>query len=126
MGGTLFGMWPAAASARSLLGRRLPLMASYLDHARAIAAALAPAERITVVPDPPQTPMLHLLLAAPVDVVDAGIRRLAEQQSLWTWPATMPTVDPGVQRVELSVGDATCRLAPDEVAAALAELVREG
>jgi hypothetical protein len=27
----------------------------------------------------------------------------------------MTTIDPGVQRVELSVGDATCKLEPDQV-----------
>ena len=43
MGGTLFGLWPNAASALSCLRRRLPLMPDYLSHARAIAAALGDA-----------------------------------------------------------------------------------
>jgi hypothetical protein len=34
----------------------------------------------------------------------------------------MTTADPAFQRVELSVGDATCNLAPAEVAAAVAAL----
>jgi threonine aldolase len=34
MGGTLFGLWPNAASALSCLRRRLPLMPAYLRHAR--------------------------------------------------------------------------------------------
>ena len=37
MGGTLFALWPNAASALSCLRRRLPLMPGYLRHARAIA-----------------------------------------------------------------------------------------
>src|SRR5262249_57028009 len=40
MGGTLFGLWPNAASALGCLRRRLPLMPGYLRHAREIAAAL--------------------------------------------------------------------------------------
>ena len=40
MGGTLYGLWPSAASALTCLDRRLPLMPRYLEHARAIAAAL--------------------------------------------------------------------------------------
>ncbi len=40
MGGTLYGLWPGAASALSCLRRRLPLMPEYLSHAREIAAAL--------------------------------------------------------------------------------------
>jgi hypothetical protein len=35
----------------------------------------------------------------------------------------MTTLDPGVQRVELSVGDATCALDPDEIRDLIAALV---
>jgi hypothetical protein len=38
----------------------------------------------------------------------------------------MATGDPAVQRVELSIGDATLQLKPDEIADALAELVSAG
>ena len=41
MGGTLFGLWPGAASALSCLRRRLPLMPAYLGRAREIADARA-------------------------------------------------------------------------------------
>ena len=40
MGGTLFGLWPGAASALSCLRRRLPLMPAYLERAREIADAV--------------------------------------------------------------------------------------
>src|SRR5215471_7377442 len=48
MGGTLFGLWPGAASALSCLRRRLPLMPEYLGHARQIAAALGGAAGVRV------------------------------------------------------------------------------
>jgi threonine aldolase len=115
MGGTLFGLWPNAASALSCLRRRLPLMPDYLSHARQIAAALGEATGVRVVPDPPQAPMMHLLLDTTQVRFTAAARRLAEQDKIWTWPTAMTTGDPGVQRVELSVGDATCALRPDEV-----------
>ena len=123
MGGTLFGMWPAAASALTCLRRRLPLMPAYLGHARAIADALRDLPGVTVVPDPPQTPMLHLRLRTSPQAFTAGARRLACEQGLWTWPEAMTTGDPAVQRVELPVGDATRALTPDEVRAAVTELV---
>ena len=63
MGGTLFGLWPNAASALSCLRRRLPLMPEYLSHAREIAATLRDLAGVRVVPDPPQVPMMHLLLS---------------------------------------------------------------
>jgi threonine aldolase len=114
MGGTLFGLWPGAASAHSLLAPRLERMPAYLEHARAIAAAVADVEGITVVPDPPQTPMLHLLLRATPEHVAAVARELA-REGTWTWPAAMRTTDPGVSRVELSIGEATCALPAQEV-----------
>ena len=82
MGGTLFGLWPNAASALSCLRRRLPLMPAYLRHARAIAARLADAAGVRVVPDPPQVPMMHLLLDTTQDGYAAAARRLAEEQGI--------------------------------------------
>ena len=66
-------------------------------------------------PDPPQVPMMHLLLGTTQDSFAAAARRLAVQQRIWVWPKAMTTIDPGVQRVELSVGDATCMLEPGRV-----------
>jgi threonine aldolase len=122
MGGTLYGLWPAAASALTCLRRRLPLMPAYLSHARAIAAALRDVPGVRVVPDPPQAPMMHLLLATTTDGFTAAARRLAAEQRIWTWPSAMATGDPGVQRVELSVGDATCELDPARIRDIIAAL----
>ncbi|MEO3935188.1 beta-eliminating lyase-related protein [Dermatophilaceae bacterium Soc4.6] len=122
LGGTLHGMWPAAASALHLLPERLPEMPARLTHARAIAAALGGVDGIRVIPDPPQTPMMHLLLeVSPARFVD-NARRLAQEQGLWVWPEPMTTDDPGVVRCELSVGRATCGLDPQQVVTALQAL----
>jgi len=121
MGGTLFGLWPGAASALSCLRRRLPLLPAYLDRARAIADAVRDLPGVTVVPDPPQTPMLHLLLRTGADEFTAAARALAED-GLWTWEKPMPTGDPAVLRVELAVGDATMSLTLDEVRNAIEAL----
>jgi len=122
MGGTLFGLWPNAASALTCLRRRLPLMPAYLAHARAIAAALRGATGVRVVPDPPQVPMMHLLLNTTQDKFAAAARSLAADKGIWTWPKAMTTIDPGIQRVELSVGDATCTLEPDQIRDIIATL----
>ena len=121
MGGTLFGMWPGAASALSCLRRRLPLMPAYLVRAREVADVVRDLPGVTVVPDPPQAPMLHLLLRTSPEAFTAAARGLAEQ-GLWTWPQAMTTGDPAVQRVELSVGDATMALSLDEVREAVGAL----
>jgi threonine aldolase len=116
MGGTLYGLWPGAASALSCLAERLPKFPAYLEHARAIAAALAAVPGVTVIPDPPQAPMMHLLLRADRDDYAKAAWRLAEDNGIWTSPEPMRTVDPSVQRLELSVGDATLGFTAQELA----------
>jgi threonine aldolase len=123
MGGTLFGLWPGAASALHCLRLRLPRMPAYLERARDVADAVRDLPGVTVVPDPPQTPMLHLRLRTSPDAFVRGARELAEQ-GLWTWPKAMPTADPAVVAVELPVGDATMALGLDEVRDAVAVLSR--
>lgn len=125
MGGTLFGLWPGAASALGCLHRRLPLMPAYLERARAIADAVRDLPGVTVVPDPPQTPVLHLLLRTSPDALRAAVRRLAGD-GLWTWQRFTTTADPGVQLVELSVGDATMALSLTEIRDALTTLAGAG
>ena len=123
LGGTLHGLWPGAASALTCLERRLPLLPAYLDHACDIAAALRDVPGLTVVPDPPQTPMLHLLLRTSRDAFVATARELAEHDGVWTWKDPGATGDPAVQRVELSIGDAACALTAVEVRDLLARFV---
>jgi threonine aldolase len=122
MGGTLVGLWPNAASAMNCLATRLPKMPAYLEHARAIAAALSGVDGIRVIPDPPQTSMMHLLLATTQERFSAAVRTLAERDGIWTWQQAMTTTDPAVQRVELAVGDATSAMSAADVAEVLAAL----
>ncbi|MGY1732823.1 threonine aldolase family protein [Geodermatophilus sp. SYSU D01045] len=121
MGGTLFGLWPGAASALSCLRRRLPLFPAYLERAREVAETVRGLPGVRVVPDPPQTPMLHLLLSTTPDAFGAAARALAEE-GLWTWAQAGVTGDPTVVRVELPVGDATLALSLDEVRDTVARL----
>src|SRR5439155_168309 len=93
----------------------LPQMPEYLGHAREIASALRGAPGVRVVPDPPHVSMMHLLLTATQEGFAAAARRLAAEQGVWTWPEAMVTPDPGVQRVELYVGDATRAVPPGRV-----------
>jgi threonine aldolase len=122
-GGTLFGLWPNAASARTCLAQRLPRIPEYLRHAQAVADAVRDLPGVRVIPDPPQTPMLHLLLPTSQEGFLATARRLATDQGIWTWPGSSATPDPAVQRVELSVGDATCALSPKQVRDIIAEFL---
>jgi threonine aldolase len=122
MGGTLHGLWPNAASALACLADRLPKFPAYLDHARTIAVAIAGVPGVRLIPDPPQVPMMHLLLRVSKEDYAAAAQRLAKERGIWTPPTCMPTADPGVQRLELSVGDGTLEFEPAEMAEIFAML----
>ncbi len=122
MGGTLFALWPAAASALNLLPGALAEMPARRDHARAIAAALENIPSVRVVPDPPQTPMLHLLLSVPASRYHENAKRITSETGLWLWPSAVSTGDPDVVRTELTVGRATLRHKPEFIASTLAAL----
>ncbi len=54
-------------------------------------------------------------------------KRLAEDRGIWIAPTCMTTTDPGVQRIELSVGDATMDFEPGEVSEIFAAITgRDG
>lgn len=122
-GGTLFAMWPYAASALACLQVRLPRMKAYRDHAIAIANALRESDRVRVVPDPPHTSMFHLHLQVPAEDFESNVLEIAREEGLWTWQSTFPSSNPDWQVVELSVGDATLEFEPDEVRRVIERLI---
>jgi hypothetical protein len=68
---------------------------------------------VQILPDPPHTTMMHLLLRREEGPLQAAVVRLAKEERIWSfWPG--PSNVPGVQRMELDVGDATLRLTVEE------------
>ena len=122
-GGTLFGMWPNAASALAGLKLRLPRMPRYVAHAKAIASRLHGIPGIEVLPDPPQTNMMHLYLRVKDGAFRAAACRIARERGVFTFPASRPGPTPAVRMVEFTVGDATLAFKPKEAAEVIAELL---
>lgn len=122
-GGTLFGLWPNAASGLAGLRRRLPLMPQYVQHAREIAERLRDLPNVAIVPDPPQTPMMHLHLQVEERAFLQSAVRIAETQGIFTWGGTSPGWTPATRVVELTVGDATLDFTAAEVAGLVERLV---
>ena len=122
-GGTLYTMWPNAASALTSLRQRLPLMPRYWEHAKAIAQCLRPVPNVEVIPDPPQTLMMHLLLHADDKAIRAAACEIAREQGIYTFAKTMPAQSPKARIVEFGVGDATLAFPPQEIADLIGRLV---
>ncbi|MCA1832288.1 MAG: low specificity L-threonine aldolase [Actinomycetota bacterium] len=122
-GGTLWALWPYAASGLAALRKRLPLMPRYYEHCRAIAAALRDIPNVEIVRDPPQTPMMHLHIRCDETKLHDAMLRLAKEEGIWTWPDSAASTTPSIRIVELTTGDATMTFAPDEVAKIIDRLV---
>lgn len=125
-GGRVFALWPYAASALAELRRRRPRMSEYLEHARRIATALAGLESVRVLPDPPQTSMMHLQLrVSKGDLLERGLA-IAETEKIWTFAEPFALDNPEEVRVELSVGDATLGFSPEEICGLFGRLAISG
>lgn len=113
-GGTLFGMWPNAASALVSLKLRLPKMGAYHDHAAALASGLVGLDGLRIKPMPPQTSMFHLLMEIGEDQFLERVLDIAGSDGIWSWRRSYPTDHPDWRVVEITVGDATLDFEPAE------------
>jgi threonine aldolase len=123
-GGTLYGMWPLAASGLNGLRTRFPRIGSYRERALEIAEALRDLPDVDVLPDPPHTTMMHLFLRREAAPLRAAVVRLAREEGIWTFSSWASEV-PGVQRAELEVGDATLGFSPEEFGGVIERLLRD-
>jgi threonine aldolase len=122
-GGNLVTVHPFVVAAERALDERLDRMPAYAAHARALAAALATVDGLEVVPDPPQTPMFHLLLHGERErLIDAALS-LAEERRVFLFADPSSTTSPSWQRLEVAVGEITLELEPDDVRDLFAEVL---
>jgi threonine aldolase len=114
-GGRIFGMWPYAASALSALRTRLPRMPAYYRHALAIADAVRDVPGVEVMPDPVQSPMMHVRFSVPAETLRERVVEIAKTERIWTFARPWAELGSRLVEFELQVGDATLQLSPDEI-----------
>jgi threonine aldolase len=124
-GGALFNLFPFVATAQRGLDELVPQMPRFLEHARAIGAALRDVPGIDVVPDPPQTPLFHLHLRGDHDALGERALDLAEERRVWLFRKPAPSVAPNVCVLELNIGEPALEISADE-ASELFAAVLEG
>lgn len=124
-GGTLRSLWPNAASGLAGLRSRLPQIGAYQEQALAIADSLRDLDGVDVVPDPPHTPMFHLLLHRDADSLSRIALRLARGGHVDLSSTGGHRRAREFHRWEIEVGDATMGWAPSEVRDLLERLLTE-
>lgn len=125
-GGDLFRMFPLVAAARRGLEEVVPRMPAFLEHAREVAAALRGLAGVTVVPDPPQTPLFHVHLPGEPEAVFERALDLARQRKVWLFNPPQPAPSPRRSKIELNLGEPALEITPAEVAEMVSELVEPG
>ena len=115
-GGALARLFPFAAAAQHGLNVLAPQMPAFLDHARKIAAALSDVPDVTVIPDPPQTPLFHIHVRGDRELLWKRALELAAERGVWLFGPPLPALLPGTSKIEINIGEPALEIPPAEVA----------
>jgi hypothetical protein len=115
-GGAPSNLFPFAAAAQRGLDFLVPQMPRFLEHARALAAALGDVPGVAVVPDPPQTPLFHVHLRGERDALQERALAVARERRVWLFNRIEPSVMPGINKVEVNIGEPALDISPPEAA----------
>jgi hypothetical protein len=90
-------------------------MPAYYRHALAIAAAVREIPGVEVLPEPVQSPMMHLRFSVGLEAMRERMADIARTDKVWTFSRPWASLGRKLQEFELSVGDATLQLSPEEI-----------
>jgi threonine aldolase len=114
-GGRAFGLWPYAASAKSVLALRGDRFGDYYERAVAIGKSLARIDGIEILPFPVQSPMMHVRVRGEREKVFASMVDVARRDGVWMFGGAYAKEGPTLQRFEFNVGDATMDFSVKEI-----------
>lgn len=124
LGGALPDAWPLAVAALVGLDEVLPRMSAFRDHAIALAKAIAAGGVATVVPDPPQTPLFHVLLPVDAEAATKARDELIAEEGVQVFSYVRPKAVPNWCGFEITVSENSMEFTPQEVADLIDKLVR--
>ena len=115
-GGNLVHLYPYVLPAQRGLAQHLDRVPLYCAKAGVLAATLAALPEIVVMPDPPQTNMMHLFIRGDRARLERAALELADATGVMLFRTLSPSQIPGFHKLELTVGEATLELADQEIA----------
>jgi threonine aldolase len=121
-GGNLIRLYPYIVSARRGLAERLPRMQAYHQRALELGEWLGSFPQISLSPNPPHTNMMHVFLKGEREKLEQAALEIAREKQTLLFSSLSPTPLPGIQKFELTVGDATLELEREEVVALFTSL----
>lgn len=122
-GGRMLSTFPYLLAAERGLDEILPRLPDYVARARELGDALGGLEGVSIVPNPPQTAMFHALVRRPLEPLRKATLEVARETKVWVGAHAEATADPDVQRVELTVAEASFDVPVDEAARLWSEVL---
>jgi threonine aldolase len=123
-GGNLISMYPFVLSARYGIEHFLPKIEQYRQKALEVAAVLSSLPNFRVLPNPPQTNMMHVFIEADTEKLDNAIIEAAEKHRIMLFRGFFATTVPGILKTELTIGDGALALEKDELAAVMQQFLQ--
>lgn len=114
-GGRLIRMFPMILSAKLGMEQRLGRMDTYHQKAVEIAAALREIPELEVMPDPPQTNMMHIFIRADGERLREAALAVSERTGVWIGDRFPQSQIPAYRRTEFTVGDAALEIEAQEI-----------
>ncbi|MEM6926053.1 MAG: beta-eliminating lyase-related protein [Myxococcota bacterium] len=103
MGGNLHSLLPSAVTATMRLDATLQSMPGRLAGARAVAAAMADLPGLRGFPDPPHTPLFHVLIERDRSAAYAARDHVAREHGVWLFSGLSEGPLPGTSRWEITI-----------------------
>lgn len=122
-GGDLFHFYPYVISARTQLHAQLGRIPEFVERARALAGVLDGIDGVEVLPNPPQTNMMHVFLRGDYEQLMERALNIAREDRVMLFRRLSTTDVPGWHSFELSIRDGSPSLDPDEARQYMVRLV---
>ncbi len=123
-GGNLVRMYPFVLSARHGLETRLDRMDRYYSKAIEVAEVLSKFPQIEIMPNPPQTNMMHVFIRGDQNRLEEAAACIARERKIWLVNAFAPSQIPACCKTEFTIGDGTLEFSDKEITALFGELLR--
>lgn len=124
-GGNVVSLYPYVMAAKMGMKEHLGQIEAYCAKARDIAKALSTLPQIEIVPNPPQTNMMHLFLRGDRKKLQEAGLDIAEETQTWILGRLESTQIPGYSKTELSVGNAALDIPTKEIAELFAHMFQK-
>ena len=125
-GGNLIHLYPLVLAARKGLAQRVSSMSRYHAKAKEIASVLSEFPQIEIVPNPPQTNMMHVFVQGDHEQLLNASLHLAQETKMLLFARLAPTGVPRWSKFELTIGDASLDVPTQEMRELVTRLLTKG